>query len=195
MIPYTLFRLQGRAAPTAPRFFYSLPFLRVSRKDKTMKIYVYYEDKKDKTYFDVPEDECTIMIQTDYERRLREADEGEEVMPRSVQEIIDDEINKPTFNNNQTETRRHIHIEDVDPEDRHFDDGTDILSDYIKREGFEELYAALEQLEPQQRELVNKVFWEEMKQTEIAKAEGVKKASIESRLHTIYNKIAKYLVQ
>ena len=160
-----------------------------------MKIYVYYEDKNDKTYFDVPEDECTIMIQTDYERRLREADEGEEVMPRSVQEIIDNEINKPTFNNNQTETRRHIHIEDVDPEDRHFDDGTDILSDYIKREGFEELYAALEQLGPQQRELVNKVFWEEMKQTEIAKAEGVKKASIESRLHTIYKKIAKYLAQ
>ena len=160
-----------------------------------MKIYVYYEDKNDKTYFDVPEDECTIMIQTDYERRLREADEGEEVMPRSVQEIIDNEINKPTFNNNQTETRRHIHIEDVDPEDRHFDDGTDILSDYIKREGFEELYAALEQLEPQQRELVNKVFWEEMKQTEIAKAEGVKKASIESRLYTIYKKIAKYLAR
>ena len=160
-----------------------------------MEIYVYYEDKNDKTYFDVPEDECTIMIQTDYERRIREADEGEEVMPRSVQEIIDDEINKPTFNNNQTETRRHTHIENVDPEDRHFDDGTDILSDYIKREGFEELYAALEQLEPQQRELVNKVFWEEMKQTEIAKAEGVKKASIESRLYTIYKKIAKYLAR
>ena len=160
-----------------------------------MEIYVYYEDKNDKTYFDVPEDECTIMIQTDYESRIREADEGEEVMPRSVQEIIDDEINKPTFNNNQTETRRHTHIENVDPEDRHFDDGTDILSDYIKREGFEELYAALEQLEPQQRELVNKVFWEEMKQTEIAKAEGVKKASIESRLYTIYKKIAKYLAR
>ena len=158
-----------------------------------MKIYVYYEDKNDKTYFDVPEDECTIMVQTDYERRLREADEGEEVMPRSVQEIIDNEINKPTFNNNQTETRRHIHIEDVDPEDRHFDDGTDILSDYIKREGFEELYTALEQLEPQQRELVYKVFWEEMKQTEIAKAEGVRKTAIENRLTRIYERIKKHL--
>ena len=120
---------------SATRLFFILcPFCVTGGKDKKMKIYVYYEDKKDKTYFDVPEDECTIMIQTDYERRLREADEGEEVMPRSVQEIIDNEINKPTFNNNQTETRRHIHIEDVDPEDRHFDDGTDILSDYINRE-------------------------------------------------------------
>ena len=44
-----------------------------------MKIYVYYEDKNDKTYFDVPEDECTIMIQTDYERRLRDADESDNV--------------------------------------------------------------------------------------------------------------------
>ena len=158
-----------------------------------MEIYVYYEDKNEKTYFDVPEDECTIMIQTDYERRLREAENGEEVMPRSVQEIIDDEINKPTFNNNQTETRRHTHIEDVDPEDRHFDDGTDILSDYIKREGFEELYTALEQLEPQQRELVNKVFWEEMKQTEIAKEEGISNMAITNRFKKIYAKLKKIL--
>lgn len=78
-----------------------------------MKIYVYCEDKNEKTYLDVPEEECTVMIQTDYERRLREAEDGEEVMPRTVQEILDEEINKPTFNNNQTETRRHSYIEDI----------------------------------------------------------------------------------
>ena len=47
-------------------FFILCPFYVTSGKDKKMKIYVYYEDKNDKTYFDVPEDECTIMIQTDY---------------------------------------------------------------------------------------------------------------------------------
>ena len=160
-----------------------------------MKIYLYYEDKNKKTYLDVPEDECTVMIQTDYERRLREAEDGEEVMPRTVQEILDEEINKPTFNNNQTETRRHSYIEDMDPDDKNFDDGTDILSDYIQRESFEELYRAIEQLEPKQQELLKKVFFVGIKQVDIAKSEGVKKASIESRLHTIYKKIRKYMTE
>ena len=145
-----------------------------------MKIYLYYEDKNKKTYLDVPEDECTVMIQTDYERRLREAEDGEEVMPRTVQEILDEEINKPTFNN---------------PDDKHFDDGTDILSDYIQRESFEELYRAIKQLEPKQQELLKKVFFVGIKQVDIAKSEGVKKASIESRLHTIYKKIRKYMTE
>ena len=150
-----------------------------------MKIYLYYEDKNKKTYLDVPEDECTVMIQTDYERRLREAEDGEEVMPRTVQEILDEEINKPTFNNNQTETRRHSYIED--------DDGTDILSDYIQRESFEELYRAIEQLEPKQQELLKKVFWEEIKQVDIAKSEGVGKTAIENRMTRIYARLKKLL--
>ena len=158
-----------------------------------MKIYLYYEDKNKKTYLDVPEDECTVMIQTDYERRLREAEDGEEVMPRTVQEILDEEINKPTFNNNQTETRRHSYIEDMDPDDKHFDDGTDILSDYIQRESFEELYRAIEQLEPKQQELLKKVFWEEIKQVDIAKSEGVGKTAIENRMSRIYAKLKKLL--
>ena len=141
----------------------------------------------------MPEDECTVMIQTDYEKRLHEAEDGEEVMPRTVQEILDEEINKPTFNNNQTETRRHSYIEDMDPDDKHFDDGTDILSDYIQRESFEELYRAIEQLEPKQQELLKKVFWEEIKQVDIAKSEGVGKTAIENRMTRIYARLKKLL--
>ena len=196
MISYTIFQvIKSGCSNSTPSFFILCPFCVIGGKDKKMKIYLYYEDKNKKTYLDVPEDECTVMIQTDYEKRLHEAEDGEEVMPRTVQEILDEEINKPTFNNNQTETRRHSYIEDMDPDDKHFDDGTDILSDYIQRESFEELYRAIKQLEPKQQELLKKVFFVGIKQVDIAKSEGVKKASIESRLHTIYKKIRKYMTE
>ena len=79
----------------------------------------------------------------------------------------------------------------MDPDDKYFDNGTDILSDYIQRERFEELYRAVEQLEPQQRELLKKVFLEEIKQTEIAKEEGVSNMAITNRLKKIYAKLKK----
>ena len=194
MISYTIFQvIKSGCSNCTPSFFILCPFCVIGGKDKKMKIYVYCEDKNEKTYLDVPEEECTVMIQTDYERRLREAEDGEEVMPRTVQEILDEEINKPTFNNNQTETRRHSYIEDMDPDDKHFDDGTDILSDYIQRESFEELYRAIEQLEPKQQELLKKVFWEGIKQVGIAKSEGVGKTAIENRMSRIYAKLKKLL--
>lgn len=101
MIPYTLFQaVRSGCSNSTPSFFILCPFCVIGGKDKKMKIYLYYKDKNKKTYLDVPEDECTVMIQTDYEKRLHEAEDGEEVMPRTVQEILDEEINKPTFNNN-----------------------------------------------------------------------------------------------
>ena len=81
----------------------------------------------------------------------------------------------------------------MDPDDKHFDDGTDILSDYIQRESFEELYRAIEQLEPKQQELLKKVFWEGIKQVDIAKSEGVGKTAIENRMTRIYARLKKLL--
>ena len=65
----------------------------------------------------------------------------------------------------------------------------------IDGEEFAELREAISKLKPEQQELLRKVFWEEIKQTDIAKDEGVKKASIESRLSTIYKKIRYYLTE
>ena len=155
-----------------------------------MKIYVYCEDKNEKTYLDVPEEECTVMIQTDYERRLREADDGEEVMPRTVQEILDEEINKPTFNNNQTETRRHCSMDAMLKEGFDFIGDKDII---LAEEKYAELRAAIAQLKPEQQELLKKVFWEGIKQVDIAKSEGVGKTAIENRMSRIYAKLKKLL--
>lgn len=155
-----------------------------------MKIYVYCEDKNEKTYLDVPEEECTVMIQTDYERRLREADDDEEVMPRTVQEILDEEINKPTFNNNQTETRRHCSM------DAMLEEGFDFISEkdiVLAEEKYAELRVAIAQLKPEQQELIRKVFYDEIKQNEVAENMGIKKAALSRRLSRIYKQLKELL--
>ena len=157
-----------------------------------MIVKLYYEKKTETTEIEVSDEECSLMIQTDYEMRLRNAKDGEEVLPRSVQEILDEEINKPTFNSNQTETRRHCSLDAMQ------EAGMDLSSEddiELPDEKYAELRAAIAQLKPEQQELLRKVFYEEIKQVDIAKSEGVKKASIESRLHTIYKKIRKHIAE
>ena len=154
-----------------------------------MKIYVYCEDKNEKTYLDVPEDECTVMIQTDYERRLREAEDGEEVMPRTMQEIFDEEINKPTFNNNQTETRRHCSMDTVLEEGFAFvgDENVTLEDEYAS------LYQAINELNEEQRELVDMIFFKGMKQKDVASIKGISAPAIVQRMAVIYSQLKKYL--
>ena len=157
-----------------------------------MIVKLYYEKKTETTEIEVSDEECSLMIQTDYEMRLRNAKNGEEVLPRSVQEILDEEINKPTFNSNQTETRRHCSLDAMQEAGMDLSNEDDIE---LPDEKYAELRAAIAQLKPEQQELLRKVFYEEIKQVDIAKSEGVKKASIESRLYTIYKKIRKHIAE
>ena len=157
-----------------------------------MIVKLYYEKKTETTEIEVSDEECSLMIQTDYEMRLRNAKDGEEVLPRSVQEILDEEINKPTFNSNQTETRRHCSLDAMQEAGMDLSNEDDIE---LPDEKYAELRAAIAQLKPEQQELLRKVFYEEIKQVDIAKSEGVKKASIESRLYTIYKKIRKHIAE
>ena len=62
-----------------------------------MKIRIQYENKS--TYLEVPDEECTVMIDADYEDRLSTADEEETVVHRPIQEIMDERFNKPDYNN------------------------------------------------------------------------------------------------
>ncbi len=67
------------------------------RKGHNMKIRIRYENQM--TTIDVPEEDFTLMIQLDYEKRLAESDDPMSVKKRSPQEIIDDYFNKPDYNN------------------------------------------------------------------------------------------------
>ncbi|MEE1597282.1 hypothetical protein VOI45_00520, partial [Acidaminococcus fermentans] len=58
------------------------------------------------TVVEVPEGDCQIMIERDYELRKQAAKEGEEVTRRSAQEIMNEDFNKPLYNDWHREHRR-----------------------------------------------------------------------------------------
>ena len=158
-----------------------------------MQITVYYEDKNNPTTIEVPDADCEIWIEDDYQRRLSAAEDKSSVSRRTAQEIMDEDYNKLTFNSHQRETRRHVSMDALDPEGQHISDGSDVLAELIKREGYEELYAAIRKLQPQQQELVRQIFWEGVKQKDIAARDGVSERAITGRMKKIYAALKKSL--
>ncbi len=158
-----------------------------------MKIKLYYERKDHVTVLNVPDEECEIMVENDYQQRLEATEDKSSVHRRTVQEIIDEDLNKPTFNRHQTETRRHVSLDALDPEGRCVSDGLDTLATILREERREELRQVIEKLRPQQRELLRRVFWEDEKQADIAREQGVSKAALTSRMKKIYAALKKML--
>ena len=152
-----------------------------------MKITLYYEDKNHPTVLEVPDEECSVMVETDYKQRLEVAEDKSSVLRRSVQEILDEEVNKPTFNRNRAETRRHIQMSALEG-DETLSEMPDMLGD-----GYIELYHAIGHLRPEHRELIRKIFWEDVKQIEIAHQKGITKASMSDRMKRIYHSLKKFM--
>ena len=157
-----------------------------------MKIRISYEDRQHPTYLEVPDEQCELWAERDYQRRLAEAPDKSTITRRSAQQIMDEECNCPTFNNEHAETRRHVAIEALDPLGdtlRAAPCLIEAMTDY----SFEELHAAIEQLTPEQQELLRQVFWEERKQVEIAREEGVDERAISHRMVRIYARLKKLM--
>ena len=58
-----------------------------------------------------------------------------------------------------------------------------------------DLHRAISRLKPKQRDLIKKVFWEDIKQVEIAKAQGVSESAIAQRMAVIYARLKKFLTE
>ncbi len=113
-----------------------------------MKVVLFYEDKNRPTVLEAAEEEFDAMVERDYQRRRDEAEAGEDVNRRSPQEILDEDFNKPTFNRNHAETRRHVLLSAIDPEDRRFVGAKDVESALLQ-EDYGDLYRAMDELRPQ----------------------------------------------
>ena len=157
-----------------------------------MKIALYYEDKLHPTILEVSEEECTVMVETDYRQRLNTAEDKNAVQRRTAQEILDAEVNAPTFRRNRTETRRHVHLS-ADDLDRRTEDVMPDVSTALLGADYSELHHAIAQLRPQQRELLRRVFWEGVRQSEIARQEGVLESTVSERMRRIYQRLRKFL--
>ena len=157
-----------------------------------MKIALYYEDKLHPTILEVSEEECTVMVETDYRQRLNAAEDKTAVQRRTAQEILDAEVNAPTFRRNRTETRRHVHLS-ADNLDRQTETAMPNVPTALLGEDYSELHHAIAQLRPQQRELLRRVFWKGVRQAEIARQEGVLESTISERMRRIYQRLRKFL--
>ena len=157
-----------------------------------MKIALYYEDKLHPTVLEVSEEECTVMVETDYRQRLDTAEDKNAVQRRTAQEVLDAEVNAPTFRRNRTETRRHVHLSADDLDRRRADAMPDVPTALLGAD-YSELHHAIAQLRPQQRELLRRVFWEGVRQSEIARQEGVLESTISERMRRIYQRLRKFL--
>ena len=99
------------------------------------------------------------------------------------------DLDRQQENNDQKETRRHFSLDGMGYEGELFASAEDTERAVEHREDMARLYSAMEALSPSQRELVEKVYFEERKITDIAREEGVSHVAVRDRLERIYKKI------
>ena len=157
-----------------------------------MKITVYYEDNREKTTIEVPDSDCEVMIEEDYRSRLESAEDKSSVVHRTAQQIMDEECNKPTYNNHHAETRRHVSLEAYDPMGDTLTGDCDPFSK-IGEDEIGRLHEAMTKLDPSQRRLLRLVFFEGMKQKDLAEAEGITPSALNQRLTVVLKKLRKML--
>ena len=101
------------------------------------------------------------------------------------------DLDRQQYNNDQKETRRHVSLDGMDYEGELFASAEDTEGEAVRREDMARLYSAMEALSPSQRELVEKVYFEGRKITDIAREEGVTKQSVHERVERALKKLKK----
>ena len=105
--------------------------------------------------------------------------------------IVD--LDRQEYNTPHKETRRHCSLDAFNLDDALFPSEEDIEAEVVAKDQYNRLYAAIALLEPQQKELVRQVFFENRKIVDIAAEEGVSEAAIRNRLKKITQRLKKIL--
>ena len=96
--------------------------------------------------------------------------------------------------NHWNETRRHTSLNYLFENGIDFEDkSADTLAIIIRRENIERVHKALLTLSDKRRDLVRKVFYEEMTMRQIASQTGVSHTAISQRMKTIRKRLQKEL--
>lgn len=104
------------------------------------------------------------------------------------------DFDRQQYNNDHKETRRHVSLDGMGYEGELFASADDTEGAAECREDMVHLFSAMKALSPTQRELVEKVYFEERKITDIAREEGVTEAAIRNRLKKIHLRLKKFLI-
>jgi RNA polymerase sigma-70 factor (ECF subfamily) len=93
------------------------------------------------------------------------------------------DFDRQQYNNDHKETRRHVSLDGMDYEGELFTSAEDTEWELLRREDTARLMEAMEALSPSQRELLLKVYFEDQRIVDIARAEGVTKQSVHERTY------------
>lgn len=103
-------------------------------------------------------------------------------------------MDREEYNNNHTETRRHTSLTEITQSG--LDDNAEdlLLAALFKEKTMKErLREAILLLQPQQRELLKRVYQNHEKKSDIARQEGVSKMAITNRMKKIFARLKKLL--
>ncbi|MDU4847528.1 sigma-70 family RNA polymerase sigma factor [Clostridium sp.] len=104
------------------------------------------------------------------------------------------EIERNIYNNNQKESRRHNSIERMEDAGFQFEDINNSIEVKVEEvETTNEVKDAIKTLIPNQQDLIEKIFYKDIKIVDIAAYESVTEAAIRNRLNKIYKKLKKVL--
>ena len=104
------------------------------------------------------------------------------------------QLTKEEISNNRRETRRHTSLYyftdmGIDFEDKR----VDVFAEIVRKENTERVHKALLTLTDKRRELVHKVFYEEMSMRSVARERGVTHAAISRQMATVRKRLRKEL--
>lgn len=103
------------------------------------------------------------------------------------------DLDRQEYNANRRETRRHCSLEAFDLDGNLLPSKDDVEMDFIKSEENGRLYAAISQLNPRQQKLINSLYFEGRKVTDLAKEEGVHWTAITHAVERALKKLKKIL--
>lgn len=103
------------------------------------------------------------------------------------------DLDRQEYNNDHSETRRHVSLDGMDYEGELFAADSDTAEQAALNMELETLRRAMGALSPRQRDLVRKVFFEGRSIASIAREEKVDESSVRERLRRIYKKVKKFL--
>lgn len=169
-----------------------------------MKFKIRYENNVDNkapitVEIEVPDDECTVMIEADYQKRLENAEDKSQVTRREVQSIMDEEFNKPLYNLWHKEHRHRGNFKKQfrkDDEDVDESDGIDTVADNSQEEernGQYEYEALCQQihhvLKSEYADVIIAVYIDDMTPEEYALKNGLERDAVYKRLQRAKKKM------
>lgn len=104
------------------------------------------------------------------------------------------DMDRREYNNHQSETRRHVSLDELNLDETLLPSDSNVEDEILKKEQMQALMQALNQLTPEQLEVLKNVYFEGKSVNSVAAELGVDQSAVSHRLRTIRKKLEKVLI-